>query len=452
MSQRVFFAGSREEVGHHAAPLTDRMDVALANPAEILTAAKAGDLVVFYSEHFDRFRDACRKLRENNVATLYMVDGILEWRNAWENRTDEPACPYTMRPVLSHKIACIGASQARVIASWGNAEKVEIVGIPRLEAMRQMKKSSPDNRCFRLLIMTAKCPAFTEQHRQQVIQSLQDLKQWIAQSPTLAGKRIEVCWRLTDDLDQVIDVPNELNDLSGAELSGVLSRVDAVISTPSTAALESQVRDIPTAILDYTNSPKYVTSAWAISAAQHIEQTLHELANPTEAKLVLQRFLLQDALHLETSATDRLSDLIQSMLEISQNCLEQSQDLQFPSQVLPPPSCILASSIGFEHQNVFSDRPEFSQSDLTATQAELSHARREIEHLHREIGQLEAELRQAHEIFEQIQNHPIAGPVIRTREKLLGLLSGLKKTKPSKECKQPVDSKATHKHQPNAQL
>ena len=128
-----------------------------------------------------------------------------------------------------------------MIASWGNAEKVEIVGIPRLEAMRQMKKSSPDNRCFRLLIMTAKCPAFTEQHREKVIQSLLDLKQWIAQSPTLAGKRIEVCWRLTEDLDQVVDVPNELNDLSGAELSGVLSRVDAVISTPSTAALESQI-------------------------------------------------------------------------------------------------------------------------------------------------------------------------------------------------------------------
>ena len=56
------------------------------------------------------------------------------------------------------------------------------------------------------------------------------------------------------------------------------------------------------------------------------------------------------------------------------------------------------------------------------------------------------------EIFEHIQNHPIAGPVIRTREKLLGLLSGLKKTSPSKECKQPVDSKAKHTHQPNAQL
>ena len=157
---------------------------------------------------------------------------------------------------------------------------------------------------------------------------------------------------------------------------------------------------------------------------------MNELANPTEAKLVLQRFLLQDALHLETSATDRLSDLIQAMLETSQNCLEQSQNLQFPSQMLPLPGCILASSIGFEHQNVFSDRPEFSQSDLTAIQAELAHARREIEHLHREIGQLEAELGQAHEIFDQIQNHPIAGPVIRTREKITGLALRSEKNEP----------------------
>ena len=205
MLQRVFFAGTSEEVGHHAAPLAERMAVTLADPGEIVTAAQPGDLVLFFSEHFDRFRNACRQLSEKNVAPLYLVDGILEWNNAWVNSPEEPACPYTMRPVLSHKVACIGASQARVIASWGNADKVEVIGIPRFEVLQQIEKAPPETDRFRLLIMTAKCPAFTEDQRKRVTQSLRDLKLWIEKKPTLAGKRIEVCWRLTGNLEQALD-------------------------------------------------------------------------------------------------------------------------------------------------------------------------------------------------------------------------------------------------------
>ncbi|MCH2182972.1 MAG: hypothetical protein MK108_13285 [Mariniblastus sp.] len=451
MLQRVFFAGSTEEAGHHAAPLIEQMDITLAGPDEILADARAGDLVLFFSEHFDRFRHACRKLREKNVATLYLVDGILEWNNAWENRPEEPACPYTMRPVLSHKVACIGASQARILTSWGNADKVEVVGIPRFESLQQINKSPADNDCFRLLVMTAKCPAFTESHRAKVIQSLRDLKRWIEENRTLAGKRVEVCWRLTGNLDQAVEVPNELNDLSGAELSAVLQRVDAVISTPSTAALEAQVLDIPTAILDYTNTPKYVRSAWTISAASHIEQVLKELVRPGESKRVLQRYLLQDALYQDGSATDRLSELIRAMLDRASDCLERGEDLQFPPRMLAHPASILASSIGFEHRDLFANRPEFSQSNLTEIQAELAHSRREIDHLNRQIQQLQNELGQAHEIFEQIQKHPIAGPVVKLRQKLLDMFSNMKKPNRSEVRKPPVEKNSQHTHQPNAQ-
>ncbi len=450
MSQRIFFAGTQKEAAHHAAPLTSRLDVTLSEPKQILLTAQPGDLVIFYSEHFDRFRDACRQLREKQIATLYMIDGILEWRNAWENRSDEPACPYTMRPVLSHKVACIGASQARVIASWGNPEKIEVVGIPRLETLQQNKPTAVDNQRFRLLVMTAKCPAFTEDDRAQVIQSLIDLKQWITNHPKLNGKTIEVCWRLTGDLERVIGVPNQLGDISGTDLPAVLSQVDAVISTPSTAALEAQLLDIPTAILDYTNSPKYVDSAWAISANRHIGPTLAELANPSEAKCVLQRYLLRDALYLESSATDRLTELIQGMLDTSQKCLEESRPLDFPIQMLTPLRCPSASDIGFKSQLLFKERPEFSEADHNVVQTELAHARREIQHLQREIEQLQTELGQAHQIFEQIQNHPIAGPVIRTREKLLGLLSSLKEKNASRYSAQSVNPKAKPKPKPNS--
>ncbi len=134
MSQAsVFFVGQPGEVAHHAAPFQSRLNVQIVEPHEVLQKSSPGDLAIFYSEHFDRFRDACQRLKQQNVATLYMIDGILEWRNAWENRRDEVACPYTMRPVLAHKVACIGNSQARVLESWGNQGKTEVIGIPRLD-------------------------------------------------------------------------------------------------------------------------------------------------------------------------------------------------------------------------------------------------------------------------------------------------------------------------------
>ena len=98
----IFFAGQPHEVAHHAAPFRDQLDVKVADADVVLQQAQRGDLVIFYSEHFERFRECCQQLKSRNVATIYMIDGILEWRNAWENKPDEIASPYAMRPALSH--------------------------------------------------------------------------------------------------------------------------------------------------------------------------------------------------------------------------------------------------------------------------------------------------------------------------------------------------------------
>ena len=129
-TSNVFFVGTSAEVEHHIQPVADSLKVRIVGADEIVSVAKPGDVAMFFSEHFDRFRQSITELKQNNVATIYMIDGILEWRNAWENRPDEVACPFAMRPVLSHKVACIGENQARVLNGWGNAGKTEIVGVP----------------------------------------------------------------------------------------------------------------------------------------------------------------------------------------------------------------------------------------------------------------------------------------------------------------------------------
>ena len=66
MNQQVFFVGTRAEVQHHAAPLSGQIQYKIVDSADVVAAAQPGDLAIFYSEHFDRFREAIQQLKEKN--------------------------------------------------------------------------------------------------------------------------------------------------------------------------------------------------------------------------------------------------------------------------------------------------------------------------------------------------------------------------------------------------
>ena len=106
-------------------------------------------------------------LEANRVPVLILADGILEWRNTWNNPNVTPSSFF--QPVVGHKMACIGSAQARVIRSWGNHGKCEVIGLPRLDAFaqnlvnritREEGKSLPpaaaSKPSVRVLVMTAR--------------------------------------------------------------------------------------------------------------------------------------------------------------------------------------------------------------------------------------------------------------------------------------------------------
>lgn len=445
----VYFVGKPSEVSHHAAPFKERLNIEIAAPSEVMERAKPGDLAIFYSEHFDRFRECCTELKRNNVATLYLIDGILEWRNAWDNLPDEVACPYTMRPILAHKAACIGNSQAHILNQWGNTGKTEVVGIPRLDAIPAQPNSPRTDREFRILVMTAKTPGFTPTQIDAVKQSLQDFKKWATDNPrldladhstTTDSLDVKTIWRLTGGLENELNVTNELNDLTGKELNQTLTQVDAVITTASTAMLESMRLGIPTALLDYHNCPRYVNAGWTISAAHQIPSIVAQLAQPTPEHLFYQQTQLCDALQNATKATGRFVDLVEQMLVITAQQINDSQRLEenslsFPNAILKPAE---TSTPLFSHWQIFPDATEFKQKQLIEIQSQLAHSRREISHLQSEQSQLRAELEEAHQIFEQIEKHPIAGPIVRVRQKMLGLMEKMGKRKNKLDDSYPI--------------
>lgn len=453
-SSRVFFVGSPSEVDHHASPLMEHLAVTVIDAAAVVELALAGDVAIFFSEHFDRFRQSVIELKRNNVATIYMIDGILEWRNAWENDPDEIACPFTMRPVLSHKVACIGEDQARIIAGWGNAGKTEIVGVPRFDCYGHVGgpldhetihrdvdggdvdggdiddsgvyhtgiKTDRIDKPFRVLVMTAKTPAFTDGQWAIVRRSLSDCKTYFDQH----ADRIEVTWRLTGGLDDHIGVTNTTDELTGVQLRDQLRQVDAVISTPSTAVVEAMLADKPTALLDYFDCPSYLNPAWRIAHASQIDKVVKQLQQPSAALMHFQRQQRQHQLYTETSATGRVVQLVRAMQDsAAQQLADGVEKISFGEKLLPPPA---SSMVQFNWQAMFpgndgNDGSVIDGTDIDQTRAQLAHARRHVSHLDRRIEQLESELKQAHEIFEQIHRHPIAGPIVRIRERLLGMLS-----------------------------
>ena len=390
------------------------IDVRICDPSQVVRVAKQNDLAIFYSEHFHRFRDAWLQLSKKGCNTLYAIDGILEWRNAWENRDDEPACPWTMRPVLSDKVACIGNTQSRVIDSWGNQGKTEVVGIPRLESLRNggTSQREPDD-VFRVLVMTAKWPGFTPKQIDQVTQSLIDLRDHFERNPLIHGRTVAIQWRLTGQLDKAIGVDNQLDNLHGQELEVVLREVDAVITTPSTVMLESMLCGLPVCLLDYTNSPRYVQAAWSITARDQMADEIVKLARASDRRMFLQQSILEESLQCRQDATKRLARLASEMIRIGHDLRASSQPVSFPERILDP----VASQLAFDPGLIFPDQSLNTQTGKQVQyMAVAAESLRRVNDLQSRIELLENELEKAADGFDRIASHPILAPLVKVRK------------------------------------
>ena len=290
-------------------------------------------LIVTHDTYTEPARALIRKAVAAQIPVLILADGILEYRNTWEHPQLENGAIF--QPVLGHKIATIGRSQSRWLESWGNAGKCETVGLPRLDRHCALpRRQRQPNEPFRILINTAITPYFTEAHREKVTASLRDLKSFFDKTPRLNGLTLEPIWRLTKGLDEEIGVSSKASEFSGHEMAIALQQVDAAITTPSTVILEGMYFGLPMAVLDYCNTPQYVSTAWRITAREHIAATMAEMISPAEPKLLFQETVLHDSLECETAAVSRLLQLITGMVEQGLLARAARRPLEFSAAIL----------------------------------------------------------------------------------------------------------------------
>ena len=314
---------------------------------------------------------------QNEVPVLILADGILEYRNTWQH-LDLPDGSI-FQPLFGHKLACIGHGQARVVESWGNVGKCEIVGLPRLDGLLSQPTSDRSNEGpFRLLIATANTPSFDDRQRETVVESLSQVHQWLADNQQVGRRQLEVTWRLTDGLEKSIGLSVE-SDSQAVPLETVINQVDAVLTTPSTLYFESILRRVPTAILDFHNCPQYVPSAWTISAPGHIEDTLSELTDPPAARMLYQDWVLAEQLECRSPAGDRMIELISAMVACRQASLDEGKPLQLPARILADPNQGFSRvSESFDLKTLFPNNTLFDQQDAQRQQIEFAAALQRI--------------------------------------------------------------------------
>ena len=363
-------------------------------PSEVISShlpdwhlpSDAGIVITHMHHRWEEMSILRKTYEEGRVPVLILSDGILEYRNSWEHPDLADGSMY--QPVIGHKLACIGRGQVRVVESWGNPGKCELVGLPRLDSVErnampsQMKSGQP----LRLLIATANTPSFNPEQREAVVESLSHLKTRLEKHPKIKGRPLEITWRLTDGLEQELGLPKQPDPDDLLPLATVIEHSDAVVTTPSTLMLESMLKRRPTALLDFHNAPQYVPCAWSINAPKHLNWILNELAEPPPAKMMFQEHVLQDQLEFATPAKPRMIALVNEMVEAGRIARNSNRRIELPLRVLEDKQQGFARvADDFNLANLYPDNPVFKDNDVARIQVELSQAIKRLETLPREL-------------------------------------------------------------------
>ena len=376
---------------HHYAPFREGLgrefiEVSDWDPA-VVKALRPLILLTLTDDWYEA--DRCiRRARGLGIPTLFIMDGILEWRHQWEDpQLGALRGVAHMQPVTTDKIACLGRQSVRQVEAWGNVGKAELVGCPRLDHFltNPVPRTSHDGREKRLLIMTANTPAFTQHQMALVEKSLADLQRVL--SSQTDWKPI---WRVSGALRERLGLSDDFPGLQGQSLHDVLTFADAVVTTPSTSQLEAMLAGRPTALLDYSNSPHYVPAAWRITAEDHLEPVLRDLAGPPHRRMAYQDEILHDCLECHTPAAPRMIRLIETMIESSRERREQGRPLRFAPRLLPLEHGVAAlPSADFDLGALYPDNATLTNTDRVELQRQLVFAQQEICELRRKARKLD---------------------------------------------------------------
>jgi len=335
---------------------------------------------------------ALRRSVESGVPTLVLADGIVEYRNTWNHPQNVPGA--MMQPVLGHKVACLGPAQARVLETWGNFGSCEVVGGPRFDAYLGIRRRVNADGPASVLVATAKTPYFTSAQRDLVVESLRDVRAFLAADAGSGAPAMEARWRVAAELEDVIGLADQDVRARDARVIDALAETDILVTTPSTLIVEGMLAGCSVVVLDYTNSPSYYNAAWRITAQRHISDALRRAARPTQAERLFQQHALHDLCACSTPATPRLLTLVRRMMESGRLARDAGVPLSLPVRMLPAdvPEQALPDN-AFDMTRLYPSASQARRNGIAALQYEVALLRRMVESRESDLNRFDQSLR-----------------------------------------------------------
>jgi hypothetical protein len=182
---------------------------------------------------------------------------------------------------------------------------------------------------------------------------------------------------------QPLGIENHLKTIDSNELADIIEQVDAVVTTPSTAMLEAMILKRPVAVLDYHNVPRFVPTAFTISAQEHIPQVITELLHPPMRKIAYQEDTLHECLVCDSSSSSRVAQLIERMISVARESTKGNR-WHLPSNMLHT----APDSSGHRQPSLaalYPSQPLFSENDVTLLQVRLTRLQKKNEELTRVV-------------------------------------------------------------------
>ena len=266
-------------------------DLADLPSADALAEIARADIVVTVHSTKPELEPAFAALRARGVPTLTLQDGIIEHRHS----TNGVGGKRRYRPLLTDHIAVFGRASADILASWGVApERITVTGSPRFAA-------SVEGPGRGLLLTTANRPT----HSRRQLASLYRLMARVLEA--CEAEDVPVRWRPGRSLvPGRMNAPETLEDRLEADvaarfgaltpsrgaLADDLTACAAVLTTPSTVALEAMAVGRPTGHLEWDDETIYLNPPWRVRRSSDLRAVVRQMMDPPPLKMAFQEATL----------------------------------------------------------------------------------------------------------------------------------------------------------------
>ena len=289
------------------------------------------DVAICSGEYDARVAIQIQLLKQWQIPCVHVMDGILDWKNMWENPRSFPENqgPPIYEPLLSDYVICTGQWQAEILKALGTQGVCLPTGLPRLDIYQEFVRKTPENtRNPKVLITTANTLGFTQEHIDLTLAGLLKLRK-VAEEVFGVD---HIIWRIHPIYAEKLTLDSSNVQSFSKPIHEALAEINLLISTPSTVILEGMLAGTSVCQVDFTNSPCMTQTVWMIQHSAQIESTLHSMRRPTNHHIKFQAVLRDHQLAAPGNSSNLLIDLIDYITQPNENLRSITPSLltQFP--------------------------------------------------------------------------------------------------------------------------